>query len=127
MTVEFLKTQLKNLKDAYKKCLDRINKATRSGSAASRVTKCKYFEQMSFLYDKTANKSTDSNIPINKISQDGECMGELPQESAKRKLPSPETKKRLKSPKTKADLGLAVDTMLIKTLQVCNQKMKSQL
>ena len=116
-TVEFLKTQLKNLKDAYKKCLDRINKATRSGSAASRVTKCKYFEQLSFLYDKTANKSTDSNIPINKISQDGECVGELPQGSAKRKLPSPETTKSLKSPKAKADLGLAVDTMLIKTLQ----------
>ena len=115
--VEFLKTHLKNLKDAYKKCLDRINKATRSGPAASRVTKCKYFEQLSFLYEKTANKSTDRNIPINKISQEGECMGELPQGSAKRKLPSPETTKSLKSPKVKADLGLAVDTMLIKTLQ----------
>ena len=64
---------------------------------------------------------TNSNIPINKISQDGECMGELPQGSAKWNVPSPETTKRLQSPKAKADLGLAVDTMLIKTLQDLGQ------
>ena len=37
---------------------------TRSGAAASSLPRCKYFEQMKFLFEKTANKPTESNLPI---------------------------------------------------------------
>lgn len=60
--VEFLQRQLKNLKDNLKKCLDKRNRMTRSGAAASSLPKCKYFEQMRFLHEKTANRPTESNI-----------------------------------------------------------------
>ena len=35
---------------------------SKSGAAPSSLPKCKYFEQMRFLHDKTANRPTDSNI-----------------------------------------------------------------
>ena len=35
---------------------------TRSGAAASSLPKCKYFEQMRFLQEKTANRPTESSI-----------------------------------------------------------------
>ena len=35
---------------------------TRSGAAVSSLPKCKYFEQMRFLHEKTANRPTESNI-----------------------------------------------------------------
>ena len=35
---------------------------TRSGAAASSLPQCKYFHQMKFLHEKTANHPTESNI-----------------------------------------------------------------
>ena len=35
---------------------------TRSGAAAATLPKCKYFEQMAFLHEKSANKPTHSNL-----------------------------------------------------------------
>ena len=35
---------------------------TRSGAAASSLPQCKYFHQMKFLHEKTANQPTESNI-----------------------------------------------------------------
>eukprot|EP00112_Aurelia_sp_Birch-Aquarium-sp1_P001807 Seg1197.1 transcript_id=Seg1197.1/GoldUCD/mRNA.D3Y31 product="hypothetical protein" protein_id=Seg1197.1/GoldUCD/D3Y31 len=35
---------------------------TRSGAAAATLPKCKYFEQMAFLHEKSANKPTQSNL-----------------------------------------------------------------
>lgn len=35
---------------------------TRSGAPASVLPQCKFFEQMRFLHEKTANKPTESNI-----------------------------------------------------------------
>ena len=37
---------------------------TRSGAAASTLPKCKFFEQMAFLHEKSANKATESNVDI---------------------------------------------------------------
>ena len=51
------------------------------------------------------------------MSQEGITMGEFSKGGAKRKLPLPESSKNFKSPKTKAELGLEVDTLLMKTLQ----------
>ncbi len=143
--VEFLKTQFKHLKDNYKKCLDRQNRASKSGSAASKVSKCKYYDQLTFLFDKTANLPTESNIAIPTIPllmQDADSprsieetqestpltpltpidISSQPKGLPKRKALSPSEftpppGKAVKSGKGKNDLGLAVDTMLIKTLQ----------
>ena len=62
--MEFIQKQLKNLKDSLKKCLDKRNQMTRSGAAASTLPKCKFFEQMAFLHEKSANKATESNVDI---------------------------------------------------------------
>ena len=35
---------------------------TKSGAAASALPRCRYFEQMAFLHEKTTNRPTDSNL-----------------------------------------------------------------
>ena len=35
----------------------------KSGAAASKVAKCKFYNQLLFLYDQSANKPTESNVP----------------------------------------------------------------
>lgn len=70
--VEFLQRQWKNLKDAMKKCLDKRNRMTRSGAGATELPKCKYFNQLAFLRDKTANKITESNVSLPQTSQTSE-------------------------------------------------------
>ena len=77
-SVEFLQRQLKNLKDSLKKCLDKRQRMTRSGAAASSLPKCKYFEQMKFLYEKTANKPTDSNLAPISAEQVTTCVDDIP-------------------------------------------------
>ena len=61
---DFLQKKLKNLKDTLKKCLDKRNRMTRSGAAASNLPKCRLFDQMAFLHEKSANKPTESNVDI---------------------------------------------------------------
>ena len=70
-----------------------------------------------FLHDKTANKPTESNIISYKPMQEENSMGEPSDRSVQHKIPSSDNVKSSKSPKRKAELGIAVDTMLIKTLQ----------
>ena len=57
------------MKDNLKKCLDRRSKMQKSGAPASSLPKCNYFEQMSFLHDKTMNRPSESNvsIPLNEV------------------------------------------------------------
>ena len=57
-----MQRNLKNLKDNLKKCLGKRQQMTRSGAPASVLPQCKFFEQMRFLQEKTANKPTESNI-----------------------------------------------------------------
>ena len=61
---DFLQKKFKNLKDTLKKCLDKRNRMTRSGAAASNLPKCRFFDQMAFLHEKSANKPTESNVDI---------------------------------------------------------------
>ncbi|XP_047146243.1 uncharacterized protein LOC124819091 [Hydra vulgaris] len=61
---DLLQKKLKNLKDTLRKCLDKRNRMTRSGAAASNLPKCKFFDQMTFLHEKSANKPTESNVDI---------------------------------------------------------------
>ena len=52
------------MKDNLKKCLDRRRALTRSGAGAISLPKCKYFDQMVFLHEKSSNKPTDSNLKL---------------------------------------------------------------
>ena len=54
----------KNVKDSLKKCLDKRRALSKSGAAASTLPKCKYFEVMRFLHDKTSNLETHSNVEL---------------------------------------------------------------
>ncbi len=67
--VDFLQKQLKYLKDNLKKCLDKMSEMQKSGAQASSLPKCNYFDQMSFLHDKTMNRPSESNvlIPVNEM------------------------------------------------------------
>ena len=73
---DVLKKQLKNLKDTLTKCLNKRNKLTKSG--ASKLPKCKFFEQMAFLHEKTGNKPTQSNVNYNLESPEISNLGSPP-------------------------------------------------
>ena len=73
-----LKKQLKNLKDTLKKCLDKRNELTKSGAAASKLPKCKFFEQNAFLLEKTGNQPTQSNVNYNLESPEISNLGSPP-------------------------------------------------
>jgi hypothetical protein len=91
--VDFLKQEFKRLKDNLKKCMDRREKATKSGAPHSKLPQCKYFSQLLFLTDKTANKPTVSNVSI--TINEGE---DLVEESAPLELqPSTSTPTKRKS------------------------------
>lgn len=117
------------MKDNYKKCLDRQNKAAKSGSAASKVIKCKYFDQLSFMYDKTANKPTESNITI--TTSTSSSLGPTEDQTTE---PAPVTKRKsdeaqiksLKYPKGGPALSMEVDNMLIKTLESMEKEKPSE-
>jgi hypothetical protein len=83
--VEFLQRQLKNLKDNFKKCLDKRQRMTKSGAAASSLPRCKYFEQMKFLHEKTSNQATESNLTYSQNS----VQQVTPSPSATISIPNP--------------------------------------
>ena len=60
--VDVLKKLLKNLKDTLKKGLGKRNEVTKSGAVASKLPKCKFFEQMAFLHEEMGNKPTQPNV-----------------------------------------------------------------
>ncbi|XP_071942983.1 uncharacterized protein [Antedon mediterranea] len=116
--VEFLQRQLKNLKDTLKKCLNKRNSMIRSGAAATSLPQCKYFEQMRFLHEKTANKPTVSNCQAtssgtttrhasNEENIDP-CVSTIPQVPIKRKKQHDE-----------------LDTMIINQLETTSEAINS--
>ena len=112
LLVEFLQKQLKNLKDSLKKCLDKRNQMSRSGAAAESLPKCKYFEQMRFLHDKSANKPTVSNLGIctNEINFDRESSST----SLKRKTLEDDAKVNAKNRRSSQN---DLDTAILKQIQ----------
>lgn len=64
LIVEYLKSQWKNVKENFKRCLDKRNRMTRSGAASHTLPKCKYFENLLFINDKILNQETCSNIVL---------------------------------------------------------------
>ena len=124
--VEFLKQEFKKLKENLKKCLDRRGKATKSGAASSILSKCRYFDQLSFLHDKASNKPTESNIVI--ACGEGSDTSSLPSPSScesevqpsvgvhKRKF-SADLSSGGKNAKSRRELADNVFSMLVKILQ----------
>ena len=55
---------IKNLRDILKNCLDKRNRLSRSGAPARELPKCQLFDQMAFLCEMSANKPTESNLPL---------------------------------------------------------------
>ena len=109
--------------------MDRQARAAKSGAGASRVAMCKYYNELRFLCDKTANKPTESNVIITSVpdervdvqSSSSKHPQEITQAEVKRNLQEvvdnrPINIKSKKSAKERAQLGYAVDTMLAKTL-----------
>ena len=68
--VEFLKNQWKLMRDAYRRCVNKRDGQTRSGAAASKMAKCKYFDILSFLHESLSNKVPDSNIDLDPKSSE---------------------------------------------------------
>jgi len=86
------------------------------------VPKCKYFDQLHFLYNSTANKQTESNITVTAGStsyEGNEMLGSkrMLQDGNDEHLPS-------KLSKGRSDLSTSVDKMLIKTLGAMEEKEK---
>ena len=108
----------------------------KSGAAAYVTPKCKYYDQMMFMFDKTSNKSTTSNIDIEipESSNGADQMNNLEtvpseQSTLKRKEATTEPEiqvKPIKSAKGKSDLSLAmVDSMLVKAVGDLDKKEKN--
>ena len=63
-SVECLKKLWKGLRDNYRRCNDRREKATRSGAAASTFPVCKFFKNLQFLKDTVSAKDTETNLDL---------------------------------------------------------------
>ena len=87
------------------------------------MPKCKYFDQLHFLYNTTVNKPTESNITATAVATSYE-ENEVPrskrmlQDANDEYLPS-------KQLKVRSDLSTSVDKMLIKTLGAMEEKEKA--
>ena len=60
---EIIKAEWEKLRENYRKCLAKREKATRSGAAAKKLPTCNLFVELSFLRDKLLNRRTESNLP----------------------------------------------------------------
>ena len=51
------------LKENFRKCLKRREKATRSGAGKTQLPTCQYFKELQFITDTVTNRPTASNVP----------------------------------------------------------------
>lgn len=51
------------LRENYRKCLKRREKATRSGAGSKVLPTCQYFNELSFITNAVSNRPTVSNVP----------------------------------------------------------------
>ena len=54
--------QWTKLKENYRKCLKRREKATRSGAGRTQLPSCQYYRELQFITDTIANRPTCSNV-----------------------------------------------------------------
>ena len=54
--------QWTKLKENFRKCLKRREKATRSGAGRTQLPSCQYYKELQFITDTIANRPTCSNV-----------------------------------------------------------------
>ena len=59
---KYLQTQWVKLRDNYRKCLKRREKATRSGAGVKTLPTCAFISELTFISDSVSNRATESNI-----------------------------------------------------------------
>jgi hypothetical protein len=59
---DVIKVEWEKLKDNYRKCLNKREKATRSGARTKKLSMCNLFAELSFLRDTLLNRKTESNL-----------------------------------------------------------------
>ena len=59
---KYLQTQWVKLRDNYRKCLKRRDKATRSGAGIKTLPTCAFFSELTFISDSVSNRATESNV-----------------------------------------------------------------
>ena len=102
---------------------------TRFGAAASTLPKCKFFEQMAFLHEKSANKATESNVDIpahyqteHFVGSSSLCSpsfsGDIPASHSK-KVKTPVKKARMDSTESESMLAqsLAMKLLILHLMQ----------
>lgn len=132
--VEVIKLEWEKLKDNYRKCLNKREKATRSGAGTKKLPTCNFFIGLSFLRDTLVNRKTESNLPSpssNDLSLSVDDYIEYPcdltspvdEPAATTSTPSqsydsPFKKQTYENRKTKKanDLQLGIDALLVKAL-----------
>ena len=103
---DYLKNQWKLIRDAYMRCISKREKQTRSGAATTKLSRCKYFEILSFLKGIGEPTKADSNVDI--------TINEEPKEVHEKKTIEPYRKPILKVKNVEA--MPAVDRMLLSSL-----------
>ena len=107
---------------------------TRSGAAAATLPKCKFFDQMAFLHEKSANKPTESNLSLI------EAGIVVPADEPQFSMPSPSgsvasscsattssLKKRKSTPQAKKARGDMSEADLNKSLVDCDELLKKSM
>ena len=61
---KYAQGQWNKLKENYRKCMKRRDKATRSGAGKTQLLTCQYYRELAFITDTISNKPTTSNVPI---------------------------------------------------------------
>ena len=104
-----------------KQCLDKRNKETRSGASHTKLPKCKYFDQLSFMHDKVSSRQTESNVSLEPAcSESTDADDSTTTESLSKEEPGKRKNSEIpdwKGKRAKQDLGLAVDAMLLSAIK----------
>lgn len=130
--MEVIKLEWEKLKENYRKCINKREKATRSGAGTKKLPTCNFFVELSFLRDTLVNRKTDSNLPSPSSSDlslsvddntEYECDLTSAEEPATTSTPSqsyasPFKKQKYEYQKTKKanEIQLEIDALLVKTL-----------
>ena len=124
----FSSKAIKELEGFLKKMLGQAKSKSRSGAAASSLPKCRFFDQMAFLHEKSANKSTESNVTVNiptsEVISAPSCSEDnyFPLNSPTSSLSSSSGSTKPPSSKRKKN---SIETSLTKSLMECDDALKN--
>ena len=60
--VDFLKREWEKLKENYRKCIQKREKATRSGAGRKTLPTCNFFEELAFIRDTVSKRKCETNL-----------------------------------------------------------------